>query len=78
MPALDDLVRMALLTALVVVIWKWHINRHPWVNCDKCKGRSKEQHLGLTPFGHCSRCGGAGKRRRFGAWLLGHPKVGGK
>ena len=75
----ERLIVIALLTVIGCLIYRWHVGRHPWVNCGKCQGRSKEQHLGLRPFGHCSRCDGRGKRLRFAAWILGHdPVTGGR
>jgi hypothetical protein len=68
-------VEIALLALAAVLVYAWHIRRHPWVKCGKCGGGSIERHLGLRPFGACSRCGGSGKRLRFAAWVLGYNKT---
>jgi hypothetical protein len=72
MTEIADSLPLALLAVAGVVVYAWHIRRHPWVKCGKCNGGSIERHLGLRPFGACSRCGGSGKRLRFASWVLGY------
>lgn len=75
MASIGHTLLIALLVLAVVLIYAWHIRRHPWVNCGRCDGGSKARALGLRPFGACGKCGGTGKRLRFACWLFGYNKT---
>lgn len=63
---------LALLAITVLLVYGWHIRRHPWMKCDRCHGSGTARHLGMSPFGTCGSCRGKGKRLRLAAWALGY------
>lgn len=72
MTTMPDSLLLALLALVGLAVWSWHVRRHPWVPCGKCRGSGNARHLSLSPFGHCGRCGGKGKRLRFAAKVRGY------
>lgn len=71
MSGIEQAFWLALLTVTFCALWSWHIRRHPWMPCGKCRGNGKAHHV-LAPYGRCSRCGGKGERLRFAAKILGY------
>lgn len=70
MGEVERLIVIALLSVIGVLVYRWHIGRHPWMPCLACNGGGKSRALSLNPYGPCGRCGGTGRRRRFAAWIL--------